>query len=271
MFKRTAMKYFPIAVLALLIAAILCMSRYADTRKQQHQENAKPVNPAASVTPDKATEGGSEANKAQNPPGWIDTFTWPDGVTGWALLLTLFVIAWQSVETRDAARAGLLNAQAVINAERPWMLVSVKSSPGEIGGFDVHVRNKGRTPAMVIEARMGCVAVKNVSDLPLPAIFPMDNPIKNKVIIPGGTAHIMWFDESLFKAILKDKLPRSSSAKQIFVHGRVLYRSLANPNKSVVHETRWICEYQFPSEDDEGNSIFRVEGIGVSDEYDRYS
>lgn len=124
---------------------------------------------------------------------------------------------------------------------------------------------------MVTEARMGCVAVKNVSDLPLPAVFPMDNPIKNKVIIPGGTAHVIWFDQGLFKAILKDNLPRSSWEEQIFVYGKVLYRDLANPDKSVAHETRWIGVYQFPAEDDEGNSIFRVEGIGVSDEYDRYS
>jgi hypothetical protein len=202
---------------------------------------------------------------------WYILVAWPEGVTTWAIIGTGFVIAWQSNETRKAAEAALLNAQAVINAERPWMLVSVKPSQGQMGGFDVRVRNRGRTPAIVIEARMGCVAAKSVSDLSLPAVFPIDNPVKNKVVIPGSTAHIMRFDESLFKAILKDKLPRSRSARQIFVHGKVLYCSLANPNKSVVHETRWICEYQFPSEDDEGNSLFRVEGIGVSDEYDRYS
>jgi hypothetical protein len=115
---------------------------------------------------------------------------------------------------------------------------------------------------MVIEARIGCVAVKKVSDLPLPAVFPMDNPIKNKVIIPGGTAHVIWFDQRLFKALLGGNLPQSSSEKQILVHGMVLYRDLANPDKSVIHETRWIGLYQFPSEDNEGNSIFRVGKLG---------
>lgn len=55
----------------------------------------------------------------------INTFTWPEGAATWALFLTLLVIAWQSTETRDAAKAALLNAEAVINAERAWMIPKI--------------------------------------------------------------------------------------------------------------------------------------------------
>jgi hypothetical protein len=71
MFKAVALKYLPVALLIVLIAAILDMSRYA-----------------------------------KNPPRHFEIFAWPEGVTAWALLLTLVVIAWQSVETRAAAKAG---------------------------------------------------------------------------------------------------------------------------------------------------------------------
>ncbi len=57
---------------------------------------------------------------------------------------------------------------------------------------------------------------------------------------------------------------------QIFVYGKVIYRDLANPDKTVIHETRWIGIYQRPVGDEGDNSIFRVEGIGVSSEYDCY-
>jgi hypothetical protein len=118
---------------------------------------------------------------------------------------------------------------------------------------------------------MGCVAVKNVSELPPKAVFPIANPIQDKIIIPGGAAHVIWFDQRLLKAVLKGSLPQFSWDGQIFVFGKVLYRDLANPDKTVMHETRWIGLYQPPVGDEGGNSIFRVEGIGVSDEYDRYT
>ncbi len=245
-----------------------------DKAADQKQEATKQSQPAVLPADGQNKQDSSQTDQPKadlNPPKWYAPLERPDWWLVIVAALTGGVICWQSVETRKAAQGAFLNAQAVINAERPWMLVSVKSSLGEIGGFDVSVKNKGRTPAMVSEAWMGCVAVKKVSELPLPAVFPMDNPIKNKVIIPGGTAHIIWFDQRLFKALLGDNLPQSDWEEQIFVHGKVLYRDLANPDKSVVHETRWIGVYQFPSENDEGNSIFRVEGIGVSDEYDQYS
>lgn len=254
---------------ALAIIAVAREQHYA-REKYEAQKQADCIELSISPTEKHDCAKDAQSRKDYAPWGYV-LMAWPEGITTWAIIVTFVFIGWQADETRKAAEAALLNAQAVINAERPWMLVSVKPSQGQMGGFDVRVRNRGRTPAIVIEARMGCIAAKSVSDLSLPAVFPIDNPVKNKVVIPGSMAHIMWFDESLFKAILKDKLPRSRSAKQIFVYGKVLYCSLANPNKSVVHETRWICEYQFPSEDDEGNSLFRVEGIGVSDEYDRYS
>ena len=124
---------------------------------------------------------------------------------------------------------------------------------------------------MITEARIGCAAVKNISELPSKAAYPITNPVQNKIVIPGGAAHIAWFDTRLFKAVLKDNLPQFSWDGQIFVFGKVLYRDLANPDKTAIHETRWIGLYQSPVGDEGGNSIFRIDGIGISDEYDRYT
>jgi len=49
----------------------------------------------------------SDAQKCQDPkqymPWWYVLISWPEGIGGWALLGTGFVIAWQSYETRKAA------------------------------------------------------------------------------------------------------------------------------------------------------------------------
>jgi hypothetical protein len=69
-------------------------------------------------------------------------------------IVTCVVIAWQSWETgkaaqaaKKAAEAALMNAQAVINAERAWIVVGV-----EFPKFDQFVfkaTNVGRTPAKI--------------------------------------------------------------------------------------------------------------------------
>ena len=159
-------------ILAILGAVILGITIYVASQNQR----------AAEQNPNQSTQqsnsfvalGGSDkhpknnTNKPnRNPPGWYRFFTWPDSMTAWAILLTLWAVVGQTNETKRSAQAALLNAQAVINAERPWVLISVKSPPGPMGGFTVHARNRGRTPAMITEACMGCAAVKNISELPL--------------------------------------------------------------------------------------------------------
>lgn len=270
MLKSLAMKYFPIAILAGLIAAILGMSHYAEIRTYEHRDNAKQVNPTPAVTPDKAAEGSHEAYKAKNPPGWIETFTWPDGVTGWALLLTLLVIAWQSVETRDAARAGLLSAQAMINAERPWIMVTVEEVVGPNGGFNLYMTNKGRTPAMVSGAYMGCVVVTDLSALPSKSPYGPGSMAKNRIVLPDEKLLITWFSGGTLRKIVGNGFPSAPGDGEIYVFGKILYKNLLDPSPNVPHETRWIGLYQLPV-GELSDSIFAFQGIGVPDEYDRYS
>lgn len=49
------------------------------------------------------------------PPNWYHIFSWPEGVTTWAVILTLLAIAEQTSETRKAAEAA---ARQVDVAER---------------------------------------------------------------------------------------------------------------------------------------------------------
>jgi hypothetical protein len=111
MLKRLGLKYWPMVLLVIAIGAILFVSRYAEDRKTQKAEDAQSGGPQATVTPNNASKGTDKAPKSEHHPDVIDTFAWPEGATVWALFLTLVVIAWQSTETRDAAKAAMAQIQ----------------------------------------------------------------------------------------------------------------------------------------------------------------
>lgn len=142
MLKAIAKKYLPLAILFVLVVATLGMSRYAETRKKNHQDNTNHIQRGPTITPDKATESAKETDKTEDSPSWIETFTWPDGVTTWALLLTLFVIAWQSTETRDAAKAANSQIQMMMNKERARLRVELDSFDPKYNGYRAGYRVK---------------------------------------------------------------------------------------------------------------------------------
>jgi hypothetical protein len=72
-----------------------------------------------------------ERASAQDYLPWgYELFRWPEGITTWAIILTGFAIVWQSNETRRAANAALLNAEAVIKAERAWVMIDIEWQVG---------------------------------------------------------------------------------------------------------------------------------------------
>jgi hypothetical protein len=51
-------------------------------------------------------------------PWRYELFSWPEGITTWAIILTGFAIAWQSYETRKAAESMVVGTKASIEAQR---------------------------------------------------------------------------------------------------------------------------------------------------------
>ena len=108
------MRYWPLVVLVVLVIAILATSRYTEHRKEANKNSAHQSSPSTPISQDDASKTGENAGKTEYPPSWVDTFAWPEGATVWALFLTLFVIAWQSAETREAAKATQTSAEATL-------------------------------------------------------------------------------------------------------------------------------------------------------------
>jgi hypothetical protein len=80
-------------------------------------------------------------------------------------ICTLKDIQEQTINTETAAKAARLNAQAVINAERPWLVgrSSIKKDNPKLCLFGC--RNQGITLAKIISASARHVFVNSVDDL----------------------------------------------------------------------------------------------------------
>lgn len=96
-------------------------------------------------------------------------------------ILTAAFIAWQSYETRKSAQATQLNVEAVIFAERPWLLIPMGQEfsdidrpilitrlPGTVARSfcTFRLKNYGRSPARVIEQKLRLVIGGTENDLP---------------------------------------------------------------------------------------------------------
>jgi hypothetical protein len=98
-------------------------------------------------------------------PRWYASPEW------WLVILgfpTLFFIGVQSVLLRRSADAALLNAQALVNSERAWVLAKVSSPERSHTVFDYtcSLHNHGRTPARVERLSFNVVYPETLKELP---------------------------------------------------------------------------------------------------------
>jgi hypothetical protein len=96
-------RYWPLLLIVVILAAIMCMSQYADSAKERYEEATRQMQ-SAPVAKDNNGEAADNAEKPQKPPVWGKWVAFPEGVGAWAVILTLLAIAWQSIETSKAAR-----------------------------------------------------------------------------------------------------------------------------------------------------------------------
>jgi hypothetical protein len=130
-------------------------------------------------------------------PKWYAALERPDWWLVIIAALTGAAIAWQSMETRravkgtqEAARATLLNAQYLVNSERPWLLAYATGAESENASEDGkpprlewEVKNVGKTPARLVESAARFVF--NLDEEPLPDGEAESH--NGRILVPGGT------------------------------------------------------------------------------------
>jgi hypothetical protein len=221
-----------------------------DTKRENPQGAQKPPTVATPENHPPATKqfGSTDEERYHWPPPWWSPF-W----SNWAIVLvglgaavvalrTLSQIREQAVQTRKAADAATLNAQAIINFERPWITIR-----GECVGFRIAVTavNEGRTPAEVtLHVGKQCVILAEES-LPVQPIYPAGYSLDESILSPSSAPVRVflcevdiWNRDETLEAI-------NSGQKALFIMGHILYRSALHKARVDLstYETRWCFRY----------------------------
>jgi hypothetical protein len=191
------------------------------------------------------------------------------GVFGGLIGITFLVV--QTLATKEAAKAAkasaesaLKSSQAIINAERPWLLIEIETGVikqvGSIADsiwFSISFRNCGKTPAEVVNFDQHPVCRQNLEDLPSPPKYVTEGKAwAHTRMVPAGA---QWSDPGESRFIPSQFLPLDQwkdireSRKRFIYWGRLQYRDLIEDAKTIhelekvgtIHET-CFCYFWSP-------------------------
>jgi len=147
----------------------------------------------------------------------------------------------------DSAKAALLFAENQVKADRPWILISTKPTPGVLNGFSVVATNRGRSPARVVSLAEGMIIVRDEAQLPPAPVFrdATGAPPAPIILLPSESATIKTFQRDEVKSLCEnpEQVLRVEDWKEkIYLYGKVAYTDLVATGDEA-HETGWCCWY----------------------------
>jgi hypothetical protein len=154
-----------------------------------------------------------------------------------------------AIAAQNAAQAALMNAQAVIDADRPWLVVSVEPSPTVENGFMVTATNRGRSPARIVATAEQLRIAVDETRLPAMPEYGNSEPVPPMVpiiLLQGESTGLKSFSRSDARELCEsdEQFARIESwEEKIFLYGRVLYNDLVAPPDRQAHQTDWCSWY----------------------------
>jgi hypothetical protein len=148
-----------------------------------------------------------------------------------------------------SAHAALLNAQAIIDAERPWILITIEPSRSAENSFTIMATNRGRTPAKILVSEERTRIIVDERHLPSPPEYRRENtnaPLAPTILLPGEFMAIKPFGRNEVKGLCdsEERYKRIETwEEKIYHYGRITYKDLISPADSPAHETNWCCWY----------------------------
>lgn len=148
-----------------------------------------------------------------------------------------------------SAHAALLNAQAVINSERPWILITVEPSRSMENSFTIMATNRGRTPAKIMATTEQAMIAVDERYLPIPPEYENEEPkapVVPIILVPSESTVIKSFRRDEVKALCdsEERFKRIETwEEKVYLYGKVIYRDLISPPDDQLHETNWCCWY----------------------------
>jgi hypothetical protein len=168
---------------------------------------------------------------------------------------------FQAGALKDSADAGLLHAKALINTERPWIMVSAERSEMCADWFEVSVKNVGRTPAILLGCSQNFAFGGHTGSIPrdpqYAEMFEYDPPL---IMLPDDKHQICLITEvMLYRAIDAHKADGGSGLDFVYPYGYVAYRDVLDSPTAMRHETRWCYWLGFKS----GDKPATIHSIGI--------
>jgi hypothetical protein len=149
----------------------------------------------------------------------------------------------------DASDAALAQSQAIKEAERPWILISIEPFLTMENSFKVMATNKGKTPARIVGTVDLVGVAPDETHLPKVPVFESEEPgtlLEPVILLPGESLGIRRFSRVEVKQICKtrEELERIELWEdKIFIFGRVSYRDMFEVPDKVLYQTDWCCRY----------------------------
>ena len=141
----------------------------APSRTQPHPEDAE----------------GQADNRSDCVPCKYKLLAWPLGITTWGIFGTLFVIAWQSWGTADAATSAARGIEIQERSQRAWLFIRSAMKDYEPSIADKQLRfwwaieNRGKMPAQILETQCSYELLDSEALYPpAKSIPPYFDPIK---------------------------------------------------------------------------------------------
>lgn len=182
---------------------------------------------------------------AANLPTVLLVFVGIGGV--WAALKTLKSIDRQTVATKEAAKAALLNAQAVINSERAWIHGEILQSWIGSNRWTLQVKNHGKTPAQILGYEIAPGLFEGVEFSKKGLAAPVTHPIR--VFVPSGEPKALGNDFDMNDWVTGES-SAIANADGLGLSVTIKYRDVVTEGKEQqggIHETSFLYSYSFSS------------------------
>ena len=149
----------------------------------------------------------------------------------------------------SAAQAALIHAEAIVRAERPWLLVTAEPTPNVQNSFTIIASNRGRSPARLESCLHQVISAAGEAYLPKKPDFKLAKEsaeAESAILLPGEFITITTFSRDEVKDFCQtdERLKQVEDwTEKIYLCGRLTYRDLIAPPEQQLHTTGWCCWY----------------------------
>jgi len=252
------MKWVPISFVLACVLIVNGQEKRPEPKPYQKNAQSEKPTPAPTIGTNVVNQQApaqQENRPADHPQSYLCRLFSPENLPNIGLFIvgvigtivavcTLRDIQKQTQNTRTIADAALLNAQAIINSERPWVLVTAVRSE-KIGNFLIRATIKGRTPARITEIYSQRTFIDQPDNLPpspkyeTPVIAP-----KEPLLGDGESFKIAEVKPNiLVDEEWKAKHPNFAPYQFLCFYGIVRYEDCLATDEKRRHETRWCFSY----------------------------